>query len=128
MGHTVPGMLSMANSGKDTNGSQFFITAKACPHLDGKHVVFGRVVDGMEVVRRMEAVGSESGTTSAPVVIDDCGELKGSAKAISSEGDGSLLSGRPVKRRRAADAPSEVRVFHILKKHAGSRDPVCRNG
>jgi peptidylprolyl isomerase len=126
--HTQPGLLSMANSGKNTNGSQFFISSKACPHLDGKHVVFGRVVDGMEVVRLMESVGSEKGSTSSPVVIDDCGELRGSAKAVANESDGSLLSGRPTKRRRAADMPSEVHCFHILKKHAESRDPMCRNG
>merc|ERR1719253_198249 len=90
--HTTPGLLSMANSGKNTNASQFFITSKACPHLDGKHVVFGRVVEGMEVVRLMENVGSESGSTSSPVIIDDCGELRGAAKAVAGE-DGSSLGG-----------------------------------
>ena len=73
--HTKPGLLSMANAGKNTNGSQFFITTVATPHLDGKHVVFGEVVEGMEVVRAMEAVGSQSGRTSSPVVIADCGQL-----------------------------------------------------
>jgi len=123
--HTTPGVLSMANSGKNTNASQFFITTKACPHLDGKHVVFGRVVDGMEVVRLMENCGSESGSTSAPVVIDDCGELKGAAKVVPGE---AAVPGRAAKRRRAADQPTEVRILHVLKKHAGSRDPVCRRG
>jgi peptidylprolyl isomerase len=73
--HTKPGLLSMANAGKNTNGSQFFITTVATPHLDGKHVVFGEVVEGMDVVRAMEAVGSQSGRTSSPVVIADCGQL-----------------------------------------------------
>lgn len=73
--HTTPGLLSMANAGPNTNGSQFFITTVVCDWLDGKHVVFGRVAQGMEVVRKMEAVGSRSGTTSQKVVIADCGQL-----------------------------------------------------
>ena len=73
--HTKPGLLSMANSGKDTNGSQFFVTTAPTPHLDGRHVVFGEVAEGMDVVRNIEAVGSSSGTTSKEVVIADCGEL-----------------------------------------------------
>ena len=74
--HTTPGLLSMANAGPGTNGSQFFITTAVTSWLDGKHVVFGKVVDGMKVVSAMEAVGSRSGQTSADVVIADCGELK----------------------------------------------------
>ena len=73
--HTEPGLLSMANAGPHTNGSQFFITTVPCPWLDGKHVVFGRVVEGMNVVRAMEAQGSKSGRTRVPVVIADCGQL-----------------------------------------------------
>jgi peptidylprolyl isomerase len=79
IGHTKPGLLSMANAGKNTNGSQFFVLLNAAKHLDGKHVVFGQVTSGMEVVREMEKVGSSSGSTSKKVVIADCGEVKSKA-------------------------------------------------
>ena len=75
--HTEPGLLSMANAGPNTNGSQFFITTVVTSWLDGKHVVFGKVTKGMDVVRAVEAVGSSpSGKTSKKVVIEDCGEVK----------------------------------------------------
>ena len=73
--HTEPGLLSMANAGPNTNGSQFFITTVITSWLDGKHVVFGKVTNGMDVVRAMEAVGSGSGATSAEVKIASCGEV-----------------------------------------------------
>lgn len=65
----------MANSGPNTNGSQFFICTEKTPWLDGKHVVFGRVVSGMNVVREMERCGSSNGKTSKRVSIVDCGQL-----------------------------------------------------
>jgi len=77
--HTGPGVISMANAGRNTNGSQFFLCTVATPHLDGHHVVFGRVVEGMDVVKQMERLGSRTGQTRAHVVIADCGELKPSA-------------------------------------------------
>ncbi|KER32268.1 hypothetical protein T265_01694 [Opisthorchis viverrini] len=73
--HTKPGLLSMANAGPNTNGSQFFITTVPCSWLDDKHVVFGEVKEGMDVVKKMEALGSSSGKTSKTVVIADCGQL-----------------------------------------------------
>ncbi|KAK7397359.1 hypothetical protein VNO78_18528 [Psophocarpus tetragonolobus] len=73
--HTGPGILSMANAGQHTNGSQFFICTTKTPWLDGKHVVFGKVVDGYNVVKDMEKVGSGSGKTSEQVVIEDCGQI-----------------------------------------------------
>ncbi|XP_051117079.1 peptidyl-prolyl cis-trans isomerase CYP19-3 [Andrographis paniculata] len=73
--HTEPGLLSMANSGPSTNGSQFFITTVKTPWLDGKHVVFGKVVDGYSVVKEMERVGSSAGSTSVPVVIEESGQI-----------------------------------------------------
>ena len=73
--HDKAGLLSMANAGPNTNGSQFFITTAVTPWLDGKHVVFGQLLEGLEVLQAMEACGSNSGRPSAAVVITDCGVL-----------------------------------------------------
>ncbi|MER5902068.1 peptidylprolyl isomerase [Streptomyces mirabilis] len=73
--HTKPGLLSMANAGRNTNGSQFFITTIVTDWLDGKHVVFGEVVEGMDVVKAVEQLGSRSGTTSKKIVISDSGTV-----------------------------------------------------
>jgi len=74
--HVGPGVLSMANAGSNTNGSQFFITTKRTPHLDGRHVVFGTVIDGWDVVKKIEDCGSSSGRPSTRVVITSCGLLE----------------------------------------------------
>ena len=73
--HKEPYLLSMANAGPNTNGSQFFITFVKCGWLDGKHCVFGKVVKGQDIVEKMQDVGSGNGKTSVPVRITTCGEL-----------------------------------------------------
>ena len=75
---TIPGpmYLSMANAGPNTNGSQFFITTVKTAWLDGRHVVFGKLIEGADVVKKIEGYGSSSGKTSKKVVIVDSGELK----------------------------------------------------
>jgi len=73
--HDCKGMLSMANSGPNTNGSQFFITATATPHLDGKHVVFGKVIQGIRLVDILQEVETENDKPIKDVKIEDCGEI-----------------------------------------------------
>jgi len=73
--HTEPGCLSMANAGPNTNGSQFFLTTVVTNWLDGKHVVFGKVVGGMDVVKQVERFGSNSGKTTKKILVAECGQL-----------------------------------------------------
>lgn len=73
--HDKPYLLSMANAGRNTNGSQFFITVAPTPWLNGNHVVFGQVIDGVDVVKRIESIGTEGGKPTKTATIYDCGQL-----------------------------------------------------
>jgi len=117
--HTQPGILSMANSGPNTNNSQFFICTRATPHLDNKHVVFGQVVDGLATISSMEACGSAQGRTTQKVVIRACGQvgMEPQVPAMLSM----AASGRPAK--KAKKEVTQVQVLHIVRKHKDSKKP-----
>jgi len=118
--HDQSGLLSMFNTGKNTNGSQFFITLDAVPELNGKHVVFGRVVEGMNIIKQMEDLGSENGMPSKRITIQQCGQV------ASRDENGSIvvMEVEPAaKRQKRESEPSEVHVLHIVRKHLGSRRP-----
>ena len=90
--HQGPGILSMANAGPNTNGSQFFLCTVATPFLNGKHTVFGQVLDGYNVIKAVEACGSRGGETSGDIIIGDCGVI--SAAASGKTGKRMVTGGR----------------------------------
>ena len=108
--HQGPGILSMANAGPNTNGSQFFLCTVATPFLNGKHTVFGQVLEGYNVIKAVEACGSRGGDTSGDIIIGDCGVV--AAAGAKSGGVRVAPAGRarrPHRRRRRRRAPPSPR-------------------
>eukprot|EP00457_Paulinella_chromatophora_P005421 gb/GEZN01005438.1/.p1 GENE.gb/GEZN01005438.1/~~gb/GEZN01005438.1/.p1 ORF type:complete len:583 (-),score=115.25 gb/GEZN01005438.1/:32-1780(-) len=110
--HSYPGLLSMANSGPNTNNSQFFfVTAKqGTPHLNGKHVVFGKVVAGMDVIRKMALMGSESGTPLEPVTVVDCGSTSAVAEEAQPIKTEEGVKQPPIKKQKLTGAEAAAVV------------------
>ncbi|EPY43433.1 cyclophilin 11 [Angomonas deanei] len=104
--HTGLGCVSMANAGPNTNGSQFFICTAPTPHLNGVHVVFGRVVKGIEIVKQVERYGSPSGKPRARITINNCGEVLPPREAESKPAVAAAPKREKVKAPQSAPAPS----------------------
>eukprot|EP00746_Dinoflagellata_sp_MGD_P022968 gnl/MRDRNA2_/MRDRNA2_153791_c0_seq1.p1 gnl/MRDRNA2_/MRDRNA2_153791_c0~~gnl/MRDRNA2_/MRDRNA2_153791_c0_seq1.p1 ORF type:complete len:465 (+),score=95.34 gnl/MRDRNA2_/MRDRNA2_153791_c0_seq1:3-1397(+) len=124
--HDDGGLLSMANSGPNTNGSQFFITLRACPNLDEAHVVFGKVISGQEVVDKLAECGSAEGEVTKRVTIEFCGEVE---KPKRKKGEGSGEKAKKAKKAEGSKADVQVvkavcQVLHILRKHEDVKKPT----
>ncbi|KAG6470492.1 hypothetical protein ZIOFF_071565 [Zingiber officinale] len=118
--HDGPGLLSMANAGRDTNGSQFFITLKSAPHLDGKHVVFGKLILGHEVLRSIENVDVDGDRPVVPVKIVSCGELNENVTILHENDENKSMKSKKAKDNDANDS-HEGRHKGRHKKPKGKR-------
>ncbi|CAE8581709.1 unnamed protein product [Polarella glacialis] len=129
--HTGAGVLSMANAGPNTNGSQFFLCTAATPHLNGKHVVFGKVIQGMNVVKLIEQQGAQSGKTRAPVVVQACGQVAGGGQVVpvasSTPSQRAISSG--AKARGSGSRLSELGSLRVAGGRGyGGKQPAALGG
>ena len=126
--HNGPGILSMANAGPNTNGSQFFLCTVATPFLNGKHTVFGQVVEGYSVVKALESVGSQSGAPSYDVFIDKCGIVASAAGPSSgSRVDANRRrSTRRVRSKAPARPPTSSRASAFVRRASALSSPRMR--
>ena len=126
--HTGPGILSMANAGPNTNGSQFFLCVAKTDWLDGKHVVFGKVTKGLDLVKKMEETGTKSGKPSADVKVMDCGELKDDADGSDSDSSSSGESRRARKRRKKEKKKAKKAAKKAKKAAKKAKKRKAREG
>lgn len=119
--HDKPGLLSMANAGPHTNGSQFFITTVKTPHLNGKHCVFGQVIDGLDVIRLVEKQGSGTGSTKTKISIADCGELEKKEKATPKKRKAEDTLASPTEKKATTDASGDKSLVFFTVSIGGHR-------
>ena len=113
----------MANAGPNTNGSQFFLCTVATPFLNGKHTVFGQVVDGYNVIKAVEACGSRGGDTSADVIIGDCGVV---ASAVPRAGGSRRVTPGTTTRGMHTSALAAAASARFSARQAVARTPAAR--
>ena len=116
--HEKPFLLSMANSGPGTNGSQFFVTTVPTPHLDGKHVVFGEVLTGKSIIRKIENLSTQSDKPQQDVTIVDCGELSGNetvSETKTTDSTGDSYEDFPEDQGEELKGPEIVKIASELK-------------
>ena len=114
--HNGPGILSMANFGPNTNGSQFFLCTVATPFLNGKHTVFGQVVEGYSVVKALESVGSQSGAPSYDVFIDKCGIGRERLRSVLRVARKKIDASRSIQSARPSDDDDVLQSLRIRMK------------